>query len=246
MAKLRTAGLDLRVIVDRQVLVFFGDNPIIDKATGAFVGGWESLGLEPEGSSHSHSREVTSTKTNLTGGQIATSYAAGGISGTVDGIDGSPVMRHIENPGAAVEGGVVYGAHSSDVASAYVAFVRKYDSGLVQIWVSREKANLTIASNTKSKDPAAVPVSIDYKNGDDGFYYEERFYMLGEGGAVVAVAPKVFQDVADLAAQITAGTAFHPEASEAGMTAMVITTEDSNGTDLEVVPEEEPEEGTGG
>lgn len=245
MAKQRTAGLNLRVLVDRQVLVFFGDKPIIDKATGAFVGGWESLGLEPDGSTQGHSREVTSTNTNLTGGQIATSYTAGGISGTVDGIAGSPVMRHIENPGAVVEGGTIYGAHSSDVARAYVAFVRKYDSGLVHIWVSREKADLTIASNTASKDPAAVPVAITYKNGDDSFYYEERFYMLGEGGAVVAVAPKVFQDVADLAAQISAGTAFHPEASEAGMTAMVITTEDSNGVDLEVLPEVEDEDTEG-
>jgi len=38
MAKNRSVGLDLRVLEDREVLVNFSDDPIIDKKTGAFVG----------------------------------------------------------------------------------------------------------------------------------------------------------------------------------------------------------------
>ena len=155
MAENRTLGLDLRVLEDRQVLLHFGDNPVIDKNTGAFVGGWESLGLEPEESQHSHTREVSSNTTNLTGGQTATSYSAGAITATVDGIAGSPAMRYIENPGAVTKDGTTYGEHSSRVAKAFVAFVHKFTSGLVRIWVTREKAELVVNERVVAKDPQA-------------------------------------------------------------------------------------------
>lgn len=227
MAKSRTVGLDLRVLEDRQVLLYFGDNPTIDKATGAFVGDWDALGLEPADSQHSDTREVSSNNTNLTGGQTATSYTAGAITGAVDGIEGSPAMRYIENPGAVVQDGTTYGEHSSKVAKAYVAKVHKYTSGLVRIWVSREKAELVINERVVAKDPQARPVQITYKNGDDERYYEERFYMVGEDGAVVRVEEKVFKDVTDLQAQIDAGTAFHPKASASGLTAMTVVADKS-------------------
>lgn len=232
MAENRTVGLDLRVLEDRQVLVHFGDNPTIDKNTGAFVGGWESLGLEPEDSQHSHTREVTSNNTNLTGGQTATSYTPGAITAAVDGIAGSPVMRYIENPGMVVQDGTTYGEHSSKVAKGFVAFVHKFTSGLVRIWVSREKAELVINERVTAKDPQARPVTITFKNGDDERYYEERFYIVGEDNSVVRVEEKIFKDVADLQAQIDAGTAFHPKASGAGLSAMVVKEDESNGVDL--------------
>lgn len=232
MAENRTVGLDLRVLEDRQVLVFFGDKPIIDKKTGAFVGGWDSLGLEPEDSQHSHTREVSSNNTNLTGGQTATSYSAGAITAAVDGIAGSPVMRYIENPGAVVQDGTTYGEHSAKVAKAYVAFVHKFTSGLVRIWVSREKAELVINERVTAKDPQARPVTITFKNGDDERYYEERFYIVGEDNSVVRVEEKIFQDVSDLQAQIEAGTAFHPKASGSALSAMVVKDDDANGVTL--------------
>lgn len=222
MAENRTTGLDLRVLEDRQVMLFFGDNPTIDKKTGAFVGGWDALGLEPEDSQHSHTREVSSNNTNLTGGQTATSYSAGAITASVDGIAGSPAMRYIENPGAVVQDGTTYGEHSSKVAKAFVAFVHKFTSGLVRIWVSREKAELVINERVTAKDPQARPVQITFKNGDDERYYEERFYMIGDDGSVVRVEEKIFKDVSDLQAQIEAGTAFHPKASSNGLTAMTV------------------------
>lgn len=233
MAELRTVGLDLRVLEDRQVLVHFGDNPIIDKKTGAFVGGWESLGLEPQDSNHSHTREVSSNTTNLTGGQTATSYSAGAITAAVDGIAGSPVMRYIENPGAVTQDGTTYGEHSSKVAKAFVAFVHKFTSGLVRIWVSREKAELVVNERVVAKDPQARPVQITFKNGADERYYEERFYMIGEDGSVVQVTEKIFKDVADLQAQIDAGNAFFPKASGENLTAMVPFADESNGVTLQ-------------
>lgn len=232
MAKNRSVGLDLRVLEDREVLVNFSDNPTIDKATGAFVGEWESLGLEPTDSQHSHTREVSSNTTNLTGGQQATSYAAGAITAAVDGIAGSPVMRYIENPGAVVQDGTTYGKHSDQVAKAYVAFVHKFTSGLVRIWVSREKADLVVSERATAKDPQARPVQITFNNGDDERYYEERFYIVGEDGSVVRVEEKVFKDVADVKAQIEAGTAFHPQASSNGLTAMVVTEDKSDRVNL--------------
>lgn len=249
MAENRTVGLDLRVLEDRQVLVFFGDEPIIDKKTGAFVGGWESLGLEPSDSQHAHTREVTSNTTNLTGGQNATSYTAGAITAAVDGIAGSPVMRYIENPGAVTQDGTTYGEHSSKVAKAFVAFVHKFTSGLVRIWVSREKADLVINERVTSKDPQARPVAITFKNGEDERYYEERFYLVGEDGSVTRVEEKIFKDVEDLQAQVKAGTAFYPKASGSGLTAMVAVEDDSNGVKLQEYqdadggPAEQPEEG---
>ena len=228
MAKNRSVGLDLRVLEDREVLVNFSDDPIIDKKTGAFVGEWESLGLEPTDSQHGHTREVSSNTTNLTGGQSSTSYTAGAITGAVDGIAGSPVMRYIENPGAVVQDGTTYGKHSDEVAKGYVAFVHKFTSGLVRIWVSREKADLVVNERATAKDPQARPVTITFNNGDDERYYEERFYVVGEDGTVVRVEEKVFKDVEDVAAQIEAGTAFHPQASASGLTAMVVK-EDKSG-----------------
>lgn len=241
MAQNRNVGLDIRVLEDRQVLVYFGDDPTIDRATGAFVGGWESLGLEPADSNHTHTREVTSNTTNLLGGQTVTSYTAGALTAAVDGIAGSPVMRYIENPGGVNRDGTTYAKHSSEVAKAFVAFVHKFASGLVRIWVSREKADLVINERATATDPQARPVTITLHNGDDEFYAEERFYMIGDDGAVTQVESKVFQDVADLQAQIDAGTAFHPQASDAGLTAMVPVEEDSNGVTL--IEYEDPETG---
>lgn len=241
MAQNRSVGLDLRVLEDREVLVNFSDDPIIDKKTGAFVGEWESLGLEPTDSQHGHTREVSSNTTNLTGGQSSTSYTAGAITGAVDGIAGSPVMRYIENPGAVVQDGTTYGKHSDQVAKAYVAFVHKFTSGLVRIWVSREKADLVVNERVTAKDPQARPVQITFNNGDDERYYEERFYIVGEDGSVVRVEEKVFQDVADVQAQIEAGTAFHPQASANGLTAMVVTDDESG--DVTLHEYEDPETG---
>ena len=221
MSKLRTVGLpSAPVSEDRQVLVHFGDNPGIDRATGAFVGDWHALGLEPQDSSHSHTREVTTNTTNLTAGQSDTSYTTGAITGAVDGIPGSPVMRYIENPAASVVDGVTIGAHTAEVARAYVAFVHKFKSGLVHTWVSREKAELVINERAVSRDPQARPVAITYNNGDDEHYYEENFYMVGESGSV-AVEPKIFKNFDDLEQQITAGTAFYPSVTGSDMTAMV-------------------------
>lgn len=241
MAQNRSVGLDLRVLEDREVLVNFSDDPIIDKKTGAFVGEWESLGLEPTDSQHGHTREVSSNTTNLTGGQSSTSYTAGAITAAVDGIAGSPVMRYIENPGAVVQDGTTYGKHSDQVAKGYVAFVHKFTSGLVRIWVSREKADLVVNERVTAKDPQARPVQITFNNGDDERYYEERFYIVGEDGSVVRVEEKVFKDVADVQAQIEAGTAFHPQASSNGLTAMVVTDDESG--DVTLHEYEDPETG---
>lgn len=232
MAKNRSVGLDLRVLEDREVLVNFSDTPIIDKKTGAFVGEWESLGLEPTDSQHSHTREVSSNTTNLTGGQQATSYTSGAITAAVDGIAGSPVMRYVENPGAVVQDGTTYGKHSDQVAKAYVAFVHKFTSGLVRIWVSREKADLVVNERATAKDPQARPVQITFNNGDDERYYEERFYIVGEDGSVVRVEEKVFKDVADVKERIEKGTAFHPQASSSGLTAMVVAEDKSDHVNL--------------
>lgn len=232
MAKNRSVGLDLRVLEDREVLVNFSDTAIIDKKTGAFVGKWESLGLEPTDSQHGHTREVSSNTTNLTGGQSSTSYTAGAITGAVDGIAGSPTMRYIENPGAVVQDGTTYGKHSDEVAKGYVAFVHKFTSGLVRIWASREKADLVVNERVTAKDPQARPVQITFNNGDDERYYEERFYIVGEDGSVVRVEEKIFQDVEDVAAQIKAGTAFHPQASASGLSAMVVKEDKSGDAEL--------------
>lgn len=232
MAQNRAVGLPIRVLEDREVLLHFGDNPVIDKQTGAFVGGWESLGLEPADSQHAHTRDVSSNETNLTGGQTATSYTAGAISAAVDGIAGSPVMRYIENPAGSVHEGTTFGKHSDEVAKAYVAFVHKFTSGLVRVWVSREKADLVINERATAKDPQARSVQVTFQNGQDEHYYEERFYVVGEGGEAVRVEEKIFQDVADLQAKIDAGEAFHPQASDNGLTAMVAVEDESNGVSL--------------
>ena len=232
MAQSRTVGLPLRVLEDRMVLADFSGDAVIDKNTGAFVGPWEALGVEPQDSNHSHTREVSSNTTTMTGGQQATSFTPGAISATVDGVAGSPVMRYIENPGMAVQEGTTYGKHTAEVAKARIAFIHKFTSGLVRIWVSREKANLTINDRVTATDPQARPVAIAFENGNDEFYYEERFYMVGADGAAVRVEEKVFVDVEDLAAQVEAGTAFYPEASGNDLKAMVVVDDPSGDVTL--------------
>ena len=184
---------------------------------------------------------MSSNTTNLTGGQTATSYTAGAITGAVDGIAGSPTMRYIENPGAVVQDGTTYGKHSDEVAKGYVAFVHKFTSGLVHIWASREKADLVISERVTAKDPQARPVQITYNNGDDERYYEERFYIVGKDGSVALVEEKIFKNVEDVAAQIKAGTAFHPQASANGLTAMVVKNDESG--DVTLHEYENPETG---
>lgn len=231
MAKSRTEGLDIKVLEDKETLLFFGDDPKIDKATGTFVGGWHSAGLEPADSSWELSREITSNTTNLTGGQSATSYTNGALTATTNVIPGSPALDYIEWPETAEDGGTLYRKHSSKVAKAFVARVHKFQSGIVGIMVSREKADLTVATRTTSNDPAARAIAITYHNGDDGYAVEEMFYEISEDGAVAQVTSKVFQTVADVADQVTAGTAFIPDASSEG-TAMEATVVSDGDADL--------------
>src|SRR5699024_6232489 len=94
----RTSGLNLEVLEDRENLMNFGDEPSIDDASGTYIAGWHTAGKEPVGSSHGETRNVTSTKTQLTGRHTATSYTAGDMTGTVDLIKGSPVLDKVEWP----------------------------------------------------------------------------------------------------------------------------------------------------
>ena len=221
MAQNRAAGLDLKVLEDRELLLNFGNDPVIDKDTGVFVGPWHSAGLEPADSTWALNREVSSNVTNLTGGQTATSYTAGAVTSTVDIIPGSPVVDHIDWPEQVAQDGVTYLKHSSKVAKAYVARVHQFGSGLVGVMVSREKADLTAADRSVGTDPTARTVTATYVNGDDELMFEQMYFKVGEDGVVIEVVPKVFQTVADAQAQIDAGTAFVPNASEPALTAFV-------------------------
>ena len=228
MAQNRAEGLDIRVLEDKEVLFNFGNDPIIDKATGAFVGDWHSGGLEPADSTWALSRTIDSSATNLTGGQTVTSYTAGAVTSTVDLIPGSPVLDRVEWPDTVVQGGVLYRKHTSEVAKAYVARVHKFASGITGIMVTREKADLTVADRSTTTDPTARTVNVDWNNGDDEVMAEELFYIVREDGTVAQVEEKIFQDVADVQSQIDAGTAFVPKASDSGMTAYVVA-EDEDG-----------------
>lgn len=226
MAQNRAAGLDLKVLEDKEVLFNFSDDPIIDIATGTFVGPWHSGGLEPADSTWALSREVTSNATNLTGGQTATSYTAGAVTSTVDLIPGSPVLDHIEWPETVVQDGVLYRKHSSRVAKAYVARVHQFGSGIVGIMVTREKADITAAERSTTTDPTARTVNIAWNNSDEEIMAEELFYLVNGDGDVTRVTQKVFQNVADVQSQIDAGTAFVPNASEGNLTAYTVAEDD--------------------
>lgn len=221
MAQQRAAGLNIRVLEDREMLLNFGNDPIIDKDTGTFVGAWHSAGLEPADSTWALNREVSSNVTNLTGGQTATSYTAGAVTSTVDVIPGSPVVDHIDWPEQVTQDGVTYYKHSSRTASAYVARVHQFGSGIVGVMVSREKSDLTSADRSVGTDPTARTITATYVNGDDEFMFEQMYFRVGEDGAVIEVEPKVFQTVGDLQVQIDAGTAFVPAASASDLAAFV-------------------------
>lgn len=238
MAQNRAAGLNLKVLEDREVLFATIDNPVIDIATGTFLEGWHSGGLEPSGSTWSENREVASNTTNLTGGQTATSYTAGAVTSTVDLIPGSPVLDWIEWPTSSVVDGVVIREHSSRVAKAYVARVHKYADDIVHIRVSREKAALTVADRSTTTDPTARTVNIAYNNGDGEQMFEDMYYHV-DGDTVTQVTPRIFQSVADVQDQIDAGTAFIPDASAGSLTAFV-PTETVSG-DAELIEFTEPE-----
>src|SRR5699024_5029421 len=153
-------------------------------------------------------------KTQLTGGHTATSYTAGDMTGTVDLIKGSPVLDKVEWPDTiAGEGGVLYRRHTSEQAQAYVARLYKYQSGIVQIKASREKAGLTIVDRTSPIDTTPRAIANDYANGDDSVAFESLFNHIAEEGTVTQVEEKIIQNITDVVAQVTAGTAFVPEAS---------------------------------
>lgn len=221
MAQNRAAGLDVRVLEDRELLVSFDDDPKIDIATGTFVGNWHSAGLEPADSTWALTRTIDSSPTNLTGGQTVTSYTAGQISSTVDLIPGSPVLDKIEWVDTVNQDGVLYRRHNSRVAKAFVARVHRFASGVIGIMVSREKADLTVADRSTTTDPTARTVNIVWNVGDDEVAAEELFYIVGEDNTVTRVEKKVFDNIADVQTQIDNGTAFVPAASDGGLTAYV-------------------------
>lgn len=221
MPKNRAAGLDVSVLEDREVLFHFGATPAIDRKTGVFGEGWHSGGLEPADGSHDMSRNVESNKTNLTGGQTATSYTAGDVNSTVNLIPGSPVLDQIEWPDTVEQGGTLYRKHTSKVAKAHTATVHKFTSGIVHIRVSREKAQLTAAERNRATDPAGRAVNIDYQNGSDEVMFEERYYKIGEDGSVTRVKEKIFQDIANVEKLVKDGKAFVPKASAGGVKAFV-------------------------
>lgn len=221
MIKNRAAGLPIRVLEDREVLFHFGDNPAIDMKTGTFGPGWQSGGLEPADGEWGETRNVESNKTNLTGGQTATSFTAGDVTSTVNLIPGSPVLDHIEWPDTVEKGGTLYRKHTSQVAKAFVARVHKYTSDIVHIHVSREKAQLTAAERNRGTDPAGRAVNIDFQNGADEVMFEDRYYKIGKDGAVAEVKPKIFKDIEKLDTLVQQGKAFVPKASADGLAAFV-------------------------
>lgn len=221
MAQSRTAGLNIRVIEDKEVLFHFGDNPAIDLSTGTFGEGWESGGLEPGDSSWEVTREITSNKTNLTAGQTTTSHVAGGLTGTANLIPGSAALDYIDWPETTVKDGTLYRKHSAVVARAHVARVHRFQGDIIGMKVSREKADLNAATRTDSNDPSPRAVTIDYVNGADGYAFEERYYHVNGAGEVTEVQPKIFKTIADLDAQVQAGTAFKSDAAKGNLTAMV-------------------------
>lgn len=225
MATKRTAGLDIKVLEDKEVLMHFGENPAIDIATGTFLKGWHSAGMEPNDSTWGENRPVTKNDTQLTGGQTASSFTAGAVTGSVNLIPGSPVVDYIEWPETASKSNVLMRKHSNKVAKAYVARVHKFQSGIVGIKVSREKAVLTIDQRDTANDPQARALAIAYDNGDDGYMFEEMFYKIGADGTVEQVDPKIFQTIADVETKLTDGEAFVPDASSDGLTAMNVATD---------------------
>ena len=235
MAQLRTAGIDIKVLEDKEVLMHFGDNPQIDRKTGTFMEGWHSAGLEPADSSWTESREVTENKTNLTGGQTATSYTAGAVSATVDLVPGSAVVDYIEWPETITKNNVLYRKHTSKVAKATVARVHKFTSNILGIKVSREKASLSIAERVSTTDPTPRSLSVAYNNGEDEVMFEEMYYMVKEDGSVAEVKPKIFVDIDDLQKEIEAGRAFVPQASESSLSAFVVE-EDKTDNAVDGVP----------
>lgn len=224
MSQKRAQALDIKVLEDREVLFCFDESKAhIDIETGTFVGDWHSAGIEPTDSTHGETREVNSNKTDLTGGQTATSYTAGAVTGTVDLIPGTAVLRHVEWPDTTEKDGVLYLAHTSRVAKAIVARVYKYQSGVVEIKVSREPALLTVQERTYGTDPQPRSLEIDYQNGEDEQMFEQRFYVVKEDGTVREVTPKIFRSVEDLAAKVESGEAFVPAASAAGLDGATVT-----------------------
>lgn len=243
MSKNRAAGLDVRTLEDREVLFFFGDDPAIDRKTGVFGPGWHSGGLEPADGSHDMTRNVESNKTNLTGGQTATSYRAADVNRTVNLIQGSPVLDKIEWPDTVVQGGTLYRKHTSQVAKAFTATVHKYTSGITHIQVSREKAQLTAAERNRATDPAGRPVNIDYNNGSDEVMFEERYYKIGKDGSVTQVKEKIFKDIANLDKLVNDGKAFVPKASADGMKAFVPVEDTDTGDGVELIEFKDPDTG---
>ena len=234
MPKNRAVGLNLKVLEDREVLFCFDESKAqIDTTTGTFVGPWHSAGVEPTDSTHGETREVSSNKTNLTGGQTATSFTAGAVSGTVDLVPGTAVLRHIEWPDTVEKDGVLYLAHTSEVAKAIVARTYKYQSGIVEIKVSRVPALLSVQERTYGTDPQPRSLAIDYENGPDEVMFEQRFFKLGEDDSVREVKPKIFKKVSDLQSQVEAGTAFVPDGSASGLTGYVpVEDTEEDGVDL--------------
>lgn len=248
MSQNRAVGLNVKVLEDREVLFCFDEDAAhVDIDTGTFVGPWHSAGVEPTDSTHGETREVTSNKTNLTGGQSATSFTAGAVTGTVDLIPGTAVLRHIEWPDTTEKDGVLYLAHTSQVAKAMVARVYKYQSGVVEIKVSRKPALLSIQERTYGTDPQPRSLAIDYENGDDELMFEQRFYKVDEDGSVREVKPKVFKTIEDLQKQVDAGTAFTPDGSASGLTGYVpVKDEDEDGVTLHEIKDSEEAAGSEG
>lgn len=222
MAQKRTVGKNVRVLEDRECLFDFAGEGLIDRATGTFVGSWHSGGFEPAGSTWTLTRNVDSTDTQLTGGVTETSYTAGAVTSTCELIPGSPVVDFIDWPDTEVtDGGVNLRKHTSRVARGYIARVHKFQSGITGIMVSRERAKHTAADRSTTTDPTARSVTSNWTNGDDEVMVEEMFYRIGEDGEVTQVEAKRFVDVADLQAQLDAGTAFKSDAASDPLTAFV-------------------------
>nr|DAM65377.1 MAG TPA: major tail protein [Caudoviricetes sp.] len=217
MAENRNVALNVKVLEDREVLFHFGDNPTIDRETGAFMKGWHSGGVEPNDSAWSLNREVNTNTTNMSGGQSVTSYQAGAVTSTVDLIPGSPVLDHIEWPDTAETNGVLYRKHSNRVAKAFIARVHKFQSGVVGIMVSREKAGLTVAERSVGTDPSGRTVNAAWQNGEDEYIMEEMYYLVREDGTVERVEEKIFKQVEDVNGKLASGEAFVPKGSASGL-----------------------------
>lgn len=194
-------------LVDGQIMISLEDDPKIGKL-GKFGPEWHTAGILADGGAVSVTRSIDENTVSGFGyGVVSRTTKAGDCTGTFEVLEDNKITRMIAWPDTIEKDGVEIKRHSNKVLRAHVAIVRVREDDVVQIDVTRHKAQLRMEDVGRGEEVEGRTVNVSYIPGPDKDVFETRYFGI-EGDSLVELDPIRFVEDGTIKGDVKAGTAY--------------------------------------